>query len=243
MRVPRIYHEGELVLNAQVVLSKDVSHHLINVLKRRLEDPLEVFNGSGQSFLANIVDINGKKAVCVHLLKNIASNTESSLSIELGIGLIKPDKMDLSIQKAVELGVSSIVPIVTKRCNINLVGSRLDKKLKHWQGIIISSCSQSGRVKLPKLSTPVKFSSWASELDGYFGIYFSPKCKNKLKNISSMGKTIKILIGPEGGLMDEEMEALAKYNWHGVSLGPRILRSETAVISALTIVQSIQGDM
>ncbi len=240
MRIPRVYYNGDLILNNELILSKEASHHVNNVLRRKQEDILEVFNGIGKNYLAKILDIS-TKLVVVKLTESIPRETESSLSIQLGVSLIKADKMDFAIQKAVELGVNSITPILSIRSNINV--SRVENKIRHWRTIIINSCAQSGRTQLPEISVPIKFKDWLDDSDEHDCIYFEPESKNKLQQLSFLKEKIKILIGPEGGLANEEIQTLDSYKWHKISLGKRILRSETAVVAALAILQNMKGDM
>ena len=240
MRCTRIYHDGILKLEDSVELSKDSSHHLKNVLRIKTGEYLEVFDKDGQNYLAQISKIDNK-SVIVNIIKPVIRDTESSLNIEIGICLIKSNKMDFAIQKAVELGVNAIYPLVSSRTNINL--NKVENKIRHWRNIIINACEQSWRSKVPYLSEPRKLSDWQNNDDSFEGIYFDPNSIVKARDITLKENNIKLLVGPEGGLTDMEIKSLENLKWQTMNLGKRILRSETAVIAGITILQSLKGDM
>lgn len=240
MRIPRIFYDGELSSDKTVILSGKELHYIKNVLRRKDGDNLELFNNFADNFLGIISSINNK-IVSIDLIKSIEKETESPLYTELGMCLIKSDKMDLAIQKAVELGVNSIVPIDSDRCNINL--RRIENKIRHWDGIIKSACAQSDRIKIPLISSPVKLHEWVDNSNGYDSVYFDPYSNNTINAMKFSSGKIRLLIGPEGGFTDPELNLLDRFNWLKVSLGRRILRSETAAIAALTLIQNSNGDM
>ena len=175
--------------------------------------------------------------------EKIAADTESALSIHLGLGISKGERMDFAIQKSVELGVTEITPLFTEHCVVNLDEKRVQKKLLHWQGIIISACEQCGRSVVPRLNTASTLLKWADTISQTC-IIFDPLAKASLKDISPENDTINLLIGPEGGLSTNEISELKKKdNFKAIKFGPRILRTETAAVSAMTAIQLLWGDL
>lgn len=184
-----------------------------------------------------------KKNAFVKINDIINSKTESSLSIHLGLGISKGERMDYAIQKAVELGVNKITPLFTEYCVVNLDEKRIKKRLNHWNGIIISACEQSGRNVLPILNIPTSLTNWNNAIDETC-LILDPLAKSTLKDINLNNNAISLVIGPEGGLSSSEILDLnKKTNFHPVKFGPRILRTETAAISSITAIQVLWGDL
>jgi len=245
MRQVRIYQQGIFQTGESVLLDKVASNHLIRVLRFKSNQVFTIFNGSGIEYTSKLI-IDGKKAFA-QILEEKPGTVESPLSIHLFQGVSKGDRMDIAIQKSVELGVSSITPLICQRTVVNLKGDRLDKKLAHWQGIAISACEQSGRSYLPEIHRPVKFSELTNNLPGIdaqaLKLVLDPDATNTLKSFQPTESSISILIGPEGGLTDQEIVQAKENNFEGVGLGPRILRTETAALSAITSAQLLWGDL
>jgi 16S rRNA (uracil1498-N3)-methyltransferase len=169
---------------------------------------------------------------------------ESFLKITLAQGIARGDRMDTIVQKAVELGVFDIMPLLTERCNVRLSGEREEKRLMHWQQIAVSACEQSGRNEVPMVHAPESYHSWLSSTHHEYGFVLSPHVSDRLQMVS-LPKTarISLLIGPEGGLTDNEVATAIAKGFKPLSLGPRILRTETATLAALTAIQVTFGDM
>jgi len=242
MRIPRIYLSQDIESNKLVELKDSSFQYVIKVLRLKEEYSLFIFDGQGNEYSASIRQINKKNAF-IKIGENINSKKESNLSIHLGLGISKGERMDFAIQKAVELGVTKITPLFTEHCVVNLDEKRIQKRLHHWQGIIISSCEQSGRNILPTLNTATTLLKWANSVNETC-IVFSPVATMTLKKITPESNTVNLLIGPEGGLSTKEISELEKKaNFHMVKFGPRILRTETATISAITAIQMLWGDL
>jgi len=240
MKSPRIYQNTELKNINNIELDKAASHHLIRVLRHKSSDFITLFNGDGFEYPAQL-NTQGKK-VFAEILEQINIENEPNLKIFLLQGISKGDHMDISIQKAVELGVNKIAPIICQRTVVNLKADRIEKKINHWKKIIISACEQCGRNYIPELLDPVKFSELTnSDIPG-LKLTLDPTSKNSLNSHKPETNDIALLIGPEGGLTQDEILLAKENNFNGVQLGPRILRTETAALASITALQILWGD-
>lgn len=243
---PHIYHATPLKDLQEIRLNEKTSHHLAHVLRLRVGDSLTLFDGNGGEHVAMIKSMD-KKGVMVQLKAFNDRIAESALHLHLVQSLLRREKMDLIIQKSVELGVHKITPILTERCNVKLHDTREKSRMSHWQSIMIAACEQSKRLSVPELSPVRSFNEWLMN-DNLGGEKFvlSPHATETLKEYplaTSKMPPIVILIGPEGGFSDQEMHRLLQSNYRPLYLGPRILRTETAAIAAITVFQSYYGDM
>jgi 16S rRNA (uracil1498-N3)-methyltransferase len=237
----RIYQSIPFELDVIIRLDANASHHVARVLRAKIDDTLILFNGDGNDYSATIVHID-KKSVDVMIRDCTKGQKEPSIDITLAQGIARGDKMDFIIQKAVELGVTSIFPLITERCNVKLESKREARRLEHWQLIIISACEQSGRTVIPAIFAPQTLSHWLMQLHTNLCFVLSPHVQNKLPNDNIMTNPVTLLLGPEGGLSDNEMALAVKNNFLPLNLGPRVLRTETATIAALTAIQLRYGD-
>ncbi len=245
MKISRFYQQSEMIIGNELELSTTNHRHAVQVLRLKLEQTLILFNGEGGEYHAKLID-SSKRSSRVILESFNPINRESHLSTTLVLAMIKPEKMDYAIQKSVELGVSSIQPIYTKRSVINIKANRLDKKMQHWRGIIIAACEQSGRTKLPELREPLKLESFLnsniSTNQETACIAMLPGNHPKIHELKNR-KSISLLIGPEGGFTDDEETTMLQKGVSPISFGPRILRAETAVVAGLTTCQQLWGDL
>jgi 16S rRNA (uracil1498-N3)-methyltransferase len=222
-------------------LSEDAHHHLFKVLRSREGEELVIFNGQGEAWRARIAQLI-KKQGRIELLEKLNNNSESPLKIHLAQAVSKGDRMDFVMQKATELGATEITPIITERGNVKLDVERWEKKQAHWNQIIISACEQSGRDTLPILNPVIDLPTWFTELKDGLRFILSPHVAESLDSLQTPGH-VTLLIGPEGGLTDHEINlATARFNFQAIKLGPRVLRTETAAISALSVLQYVWGD-
>ena len=242
MRITRIYQPAELNPGRQLELDQRSARHLVQVLRLQPPHPLVVFDGQGHVCHA-VLSKADKKSVVVELGAAIAESPESPLAVHLGLGISKGERMDIAIQKAVELGVTAITPLFTRYSMVKLDPARAEKRLEHWQGIIISVCEQCGRNRLPLLHTIINSDDWLRTNQEQLKLTLDPQAEISLGSIPTPTGTLSLYIGPEGGLSDEEIAQAKQYGFQGVRLGPRILRTETAVIAALTAVQFRWGDL
>jgi len=243
MSISRIFQPVELICGSEISLDRQASHHLAAVLRARPNDALTLFNGRGGEY-KGVITLIDKKQVRVQINDHIAREVESPLELCLAQGISRGEKMDYTIQKAVELGVKKIIPLFTERCTVKLDEERCAKRLQHWQSIIISACEQSGRNQIPELLLPMTLenSLRAVKADWYFVL--SPKALSSLKEkpVQEQQRVV-LLIGPEGGLSEEEVNLACQRGFLPLSLGPRILRTETAAVAAITALQCSFGDM
>lgn len=253
MRVPRIYHpllqplpensEQPSLARGQVfALGDEAANHVGRVLRMNAGQSIQVFSGDGYDYDAEIVSAS-KKNVEVRVTDVQFNNSESPLKIHLGQGISRGDRMDFVLQKSVELGVHSITPLFTERCGVKLSGERLEKKRQQWQKIVISACEQSGRAFVPQVLTPVGLPQWLAELPPALRLTLDPQATKALREQQLINQHIQLLVGPEGGLTETEVAAAATADFQPVQLGPRILRTETAALTALSVVQYQFGDL
>ena len=242
MRVPRIYTNQNLSLGEEVTLSKNSSRHLVLVLRMKVGQSAILFNGGGGEYIGRLT--NASKTNSTVLINGFSAvEKESNLKIHLAIGVSKGDRMDWIIQKATELGVTEISPIFTGRTEVKLSGSRLDKKLSHWQQIAISACEQSQRNRVPSINPILSFDAWLELKHNGLKLLMNHLGDLGLSEISPKDQHIVLLVGPEGGLSENEICVAEASGYTSVSMGPRILRTETAPVAALSILQSLWGDM
>ena len=241
MRIPRIYQDISLAAGDRVELDKTAAHHLTRVLRMQDTQKIILFNGGGGEYTSTL-SLQGKD-VFANIEHFDERNTESHLNITLLQGISKGERMDICIQKAVELGVSKIVPVICQRSVVNIKGERGDKKHQHWHGIIINACEQSGRTHIPQLSEAIKLKDIISKQINGLKLTLSPDATTTLPDISATEKNISLLIGPEGGLDDDEIKLAQQHGFLTVRMGPRILRTETAAIAAIAALQVLRGDL
>jgi len=239
MRIPRIYKNGELITGQTIELDLNASRHVCKVLRLDNGADLLLFNGKGKSARA-ILKSTSAKAVQVEIISEISEKTESPLQIHLGLGISKGDRMDYAIQKAVEVGVHSITPLRTEHTVVRLDQKRTEKKLNHWQGIILSACEQCGRATLPTLNSVLTLDKWLTH-NSPCKIVFDTESEQTLSQLDKV-EMVSVLIGPEGGLSAKEISQANTNDFHSIKLGPRILRTETAVVSGCSALQTIWGD-
>jgi 16S rRNA (uracil1498-N3)-methyltransferase len=243
MSTPRIYLPIPLQPGAEVALDERAAGHAVRVLRLRVGDALILFNGDGYDYTAGLIDVRKEHAVCrIHTAHE--RPTESALNIELAQGISRGERMDYTLQKAVELGVRRIVPLATERSQVKLSGEREEKRLQHWQGIILHACEQSGRSRIPELLPVQRLDQW---LTGRARIgqalFLDPEGDVSVSGLQGPDDDLSLLVGPEGGLSPAERELAVRAEFLRLRLGPRILRTETAALTALAALQSIWGDL
>ncbi len=241
MRVPRIYQAQALSSGAVAALDDNGANHIARVLRLKVGAPLVLFNGDGNEYEA-VVHAIGKRSVDVCINSCRPHDVESPLSITLAQGISKGERMDHVVQKAVELGVTRIVPLLTEHCAVNLDGERMDKRLRHWQAVAISACEQCGRNTLPAIESPLALDQWLTQRQSGLQLVLDPLAGEGMGQLAQP-QAVTLLIGPEGGLSEREIRAAQEHGYCGVRLGPRILRTETAALAAVSVIQSLWGDL
>lgn len=242
MRIPRIYHPEIIHTLGVIALSDDAAGHIGRALRMQEGQQVLLFDGSGAEFPAVIASVS-KKSVEVKLTERIERNSESPLNLHLGQVVSRGDKMEFTIQKSVELGVNTITPLISERCGVKLDHKRFEKKLEQWQKIAISACEQCGRNTIPEIRPIMKLEEWcAEEYDG-LKLNLHPRAKYSINTLPSPIEKVRLLIGPEGGLSAQEIDMTQEYQFEETLLGPRVLRTETAALTAITALQVRFGDL
>jgi 16S rRNA (uracil1498-N3)-methyltransferase len=242
MRVPRIHIDSPLTVFTTVELDAEASHYLSRVLRLAAGAGCRLFNSRDGEFGATIQSIS-RKSVLVTLGESIRCEGNPELPIHLGLGLSRGERMDYAIQKATEMGAGEITPLFTERCEVRLDESRADKRLSHWQKVAISACEQCGRTSVPLIHPPVSLDTWLAGSHPGIGIVLDHRNSGRLQDESVTPSAVSVLIGPEGGLTAEEVAQATAKTFLPVQIGPRILRTETAPVVALTLVQLLWGDL
>jgi 16S rRNA (uracil1498-N3)-methyltransferase len=239
---PRLYCDLPLSPGAEIVLPDAAARHAVTVLRLLPGDALCLFNGAGGEYSASLVAVN-KREARVRLTEFDASERESPLHITLALGISAGERMDYSLQKATELGVTAMVPLATERSVVKLAGERAGKRLQHWQHVVIAACEQCGRNRVPEVAPVQKLFSYLAAVDRSKRLLMlSPDAFMPMKR-SSPATEVVLLVGAEGGLAPAEYEAAVASGFEPVSLGPRILRTETAPVAALAVLQALWGDI
>ncbi|MBI2786570.1 MAG: 16S rRNA (uracil(1498)-N(3))-methyltransferase [Legionella longbeachae] len=242
MRTIRIYQSGNYHTGQLLELSPEASQHVGVVLRMQVGEQLILFCGDNREFNATIETVKKKQVrVVVGSVKD--KSCESPLTIHLAQAISKGERMELVMQKAVELGVASITPIITERCVVKLDKERITKKLNQWRAIVIAACEQSGRNTVPIVYQPVSLEHYLREVKAKLKFILHPIGEKTWRDYDIGNSVIALLIGPEGGLSDNEVECAGEYGFQPLSLGPRILRTETAAITALSVLQAVGGDL
>ena len=241
----RFYHSKPLSINQAVILDDFSGHHALKVLRVRLNDVLILFNGDGYYYKGRVTEIN-KKEIEITILTSTKKNRESPLKICLIQSLSSNEKMDWIIQKATELGAYEIQPIFSERSIIKINQDRIKKKLLHWKQVSISACEQCYRTQIPPVHHPLSFTNYLNNTrfeDKALKLILSPSAKENIKILpSKKPDKVYILIGPEGGFDQHEIKLANSLNFEAINLGPRVLRTETAPLSILSILQYKYGD-
>ena len=242
----RFYHPDTLEINQNIYLDDLAAHHALQVMRVQVKDQFIVFNGDGFNYKVEVIGVE-KKKLKINIISKDENHSESETKITLIQSLSTNEKMDWIIQKATELGVNKIVPIYSTRSIIKLDSTRADKKLIHWQQVLISACEQSGRSRIPQIYKPTNFIKALEnpELnEKTLKLILAPNGQASLENLGPLNnKEIILLIGPEGGFSEEELKLANDYKFTSLKLGPRTLRTETAPLSILSIIQFKYGDL
>lgn len=241
MRTIRCHVEGPLSVGATATLSETATGHLVRVLRLGVGDAVVLFNGDGHDYAARLVSV-GKRGAEAEVTAARALANESPLAITLAQGVARGEKMDLVLQKATELGVAAVVPVNTERTEVKLDAERAAKRLAHWQGVLAAACEQSGRARVPALSSPVALAHWAGGAHAGLKLMLDPEGELALSDLPA-ADAVTLVVGPEGGLSERDLSTLRAAGFRGLRLGPRILRTETAGLAAIAALQSRLGDL
>lgn len=242
MRLTRVHVPGPLAAGARHTIEGEAANHITRVLRLRPGDPLTLFDGRGGEHAARIEGFR-KNAVIVAVTAHDPTDRESPLSLTLAQGISRGERMDWVVQKATELGVTRIVPILTERTVVKLDARQSERRRSHWRGIAVAACEQSGRNKVPDIAAPLSLHAFLRDADpAATRLLLSPAAPHRIADLKPPDRQFIVLIGPEGGLSETEQRAAANAGYLAVKLGPRVLRTETAALAALTLLQLQFGD-
>lgn len=237
MRETRVHHPSPLADDVDFELEPGAARHLVRVLRLRAGDAFIAFDGSGAEWPAVLIDERTARTGRAR-----TRPIESPLSVTLVQGISRGDRMDWTLQKAVELGVSRIVPVIAERTTVRLSGERAAKRVAHWEGVIVAACEQSGRLRVPALAPVQTLDAWFASTDGP-ALVLDPTATQGLKEFAAHAPNFILLVGPEGGFSERELMAARAAGCAGIKLGPRVLRTETAGVAALAALQALFGDL
>jgi 16S rRNA (uracil1498-N3)-methyltransferase len=241
----RIYFSGALALGAEVALAPEQAHHVTRVLRMQAGDRVTLFNGDGADY-AGVIAVAHKGGARVRIEAVRAAERESSLEIVLAQGISRGERMDYTVQKAIELGVTRIEPVLARRSVVHLDAGRARQRQAHWQAIAVGACEQCGRSRVPEIADLQTLSdwllNWRARSGSALGLLLDPDAGERPRALPHPSKPIVLLAGPEGGLTDEERRDALSAGFTAVKLGPRVLRTETAALAALAAMQALWGD-
>ena len=242
MRTIRHFVEQPLAEGAIVALPEVAVAHLVRVLRLGVGDRMRLFNGDGHDYEAELLEVSKREASAL-ILRRLDVASESPLAITLEQGIARGEKMDLILQKATELGVARIAPVVTERTEVKLDRERADKRGAHWRGVLASACEQSGRARLPELLPPQPLANFLAGVDTTRRLVLDPGASATLASLAlDPSDSLCLLVGPEGGLSERDLAAARAAGFEGLRLGPRILRTETAALAAIAGLNALYGD-
>ena len=246
MRGIRVHVPGPLASGATIALPPQAGAHVARVLRLVVGDELTLFDGRGGEWQARITGVRGK-AVEATVGAHLAVERESPLQVTLLQALARGEKMDWVLQKATELGVARIVPVATERSVVQLDGERADRRIAHWQGVVAAACEQCGRNRQPEILPPARLEAACAASTATLKLLLAPGATASLAAVAASATRaangLALLIGPEGGLADAEQAVAMRAGFQPVSFGPRVLRTETASIAALGLLQGLAGDL
>ena len=242
MSEPRFFIDDALEISEGFRLPDAVAHHMCSVLRKKSGDAIVLFNGRGGEYKATITQVE-KKDVIVTITGFDEIERESPLAITLVQGISKGQRMDITLQKAVELGVKHIVPLQNQRSTVQLKGERIQSRMNHWQQVVISACEQCGRNTIPELLLPMSVDEWLAKDTNSRKLLLAPGGKYKLSNLPDSQEATSILVGSEGGLTETEINEATASGYISINIGPRIFRTETAAIVTLSLCQGLWGDL
>lgn len=242
MSAPRFYCNAKLGPGAQLDLPDNAAHHASRVLRLKAGDEAILFNGDGNDYRVELLRV-GKEGVTAKISEWRTVERESPLTVTLAQAISSGDRMDFTLQKAVELGVGAVQPLAAERSVVKLAGERAEKRREHWQNVVISACEQSGRAVVPEVAAPTPLMNWLGEMPDFtLKLMLSPTAEHTLHDLPRPTGDICLLIGCEGGFAPAEVKAAESSGFTPVRLGARVLRTETAALAAISAMQALWGD-
>ena len=242
MRIPRVFTTQPLSVGDTIQLEEAAARHLTSVLRMVQGQNIILFDGRGGEYHAELTDVK-KGAARAKVDLFIDADRESPLKIELAIGISRGERMDWIVQKATELGVTGITPLFTERCEVKLNAERLGKKTRHWQQVAVSACEQCQRNTLPVIQPAVSLEHYLSTAREGLKLVLHHRSSQRLDEMRNQNNYVTLLVGPEGGLSEREISLATSAGFSPLAIGPRVLRTETAPLATISIIQSLWGDM
>ncbi|MFT2099042.1 16S rRNA (uracil(1498)-N(3))-methyltransferase [Marinomonas sp. 2405UD66-6] len=243
MRIPRIFIDTDLNENTKINLPDSTFQHVCKVLRLKSDHPVRVFNGKGGQYHATLCDVE-KRSASLSISHFEPLHNESPIQVTIGQTLSRGERMDYAIQKSVEAGVYAIQPLFSERCEVKLQDNRAEKRQLHWQQVAISAAEQCGRGVVPIVYPPINLADWLDNCNEMLMLtlhHHSAKPINQFQYPEN--KQVCLLIGPEGGLTENEVQLSENKGFKAITLGPRVLRTETAPIVALSVINTLWGDI
>lgn len=241
MRLPRFYDPQPLTEGLSIELGDSAVQHISRALRMRPNDQVMLFNGDGYQYLAELQTVE-KRKVSAHIKEKQSSTVETHLNVHIGQSLSRGERMDYAVQKSTEMGVNHITPLFSERCEVRLQPDRQTKRVQHWQQTAISACEQSGRIMPPRIHMPLDLKTWLEAQESELKFVLHHHSEQPLGNLVAPA-SVSLLIGPEGGLSESEVELAIESGFKPLALGPRVMRTETAPVAALAILNYLWGDL
>ncbi len=243
MRITRVFLPQPLVAGDSIHVNDESAHYMLTVLRLKAGYSLVVFNGEGGEYQATITELSRKKSLILLIGDYQPRSIESPLQTTLAVGISRGERMDYAVQKAAELGVTTISPLLTEYCVVKLNPQQAERRHRHWQRIVEHACEQCGRTVVPHLNHPVNLFDWLAQPRQGCQLLFDPAESQNLAEMTCIDQQFHLLIGSEGGFSETEIVRARLTGFQSVNLGPRVLRAETAVVAALTSIQLRWGDI
>lgn len=240
MRVPRFYQPTPLIVDTLISLDDNCVQHIARVLRMKPNEAIILFNGDGCEYTGNLVEVE-KRRVSVQITTCNTPARISPLNIQVGQSISRGDRMDYAIQKTTELGMNTLTPLISDRCEVKLKADRLEKKQQQWQQLAISACEQSLRTNIPNINNPTTLDEWITNCDAQVKLVLHHHSVKPLGDYEKPA-SVALLVGPEGGLTQREVDLAISHGFQPVTFGPRVMRTETAPVAALSVLQYLWGD-
>ncbi|MBT3144619.1 16S rRNA (uracil(1498)-N(3))-methyltransferase [Neptunomonas phycophila] len=241
MRIPRFYESTDIRQGEAFSLSDEVTQHVARVLRMKAGQQITLFNGDGAEHLCELTHVEKRHAEAIVIDTHHVSRS-SPLAIHIGQSVSRGERMDYAVQKATETGMTSMTPLITERCEVKLNNERQDKRIRHWQQVAVSACEQSLRNELPTINAIQTLDDWLANVEADLKLVLHHHTEQPLGNYPRPD-SVALLIGPEGGLTEDEVSAALAAGFKPVAIGPRVMRTETAPVAAQAILQYLWGDL
>ncbi|TVT58581.1 MAG: 16S rRNA (uracil(1498)-N(3))-methyltransferase [Sedimenticola thiotaurini] len=242
MQLRRIHTHQLLIADQELLLEEGPARHLTQVLRLKPETEFILFNGDGYDYQARLIRVSRREVLAQVIVRLEPIEPNPAFGIHLGIGISKGERMDFAIQKAVELGVTCITPLVTEHCVVRINNERQEKRLSHWLQVIIAACEQSQRRRVPTCREISTLDDWIRQDATSLSILLDHRSEKSLHDLQPPKDSVRLLVGPEGGFSEAERDQANNCGFSGIRLGPRVLRTETAPLTAIAAIQTLWGD-